>query len=139
MVDRVRDQEIQETRTCRNIARRVSETAHKRLFRLELLSLALTVLASCSLFVALWKQFPQTMVWVAAILSTLSALIGGYLRFRGYLKITFEATSLQDKLTDLLIKYSKSPDMPRGDYRAEQKKLEAECEKLQTRSGIRAQ
>jgi hypothetical protein len=136
IIDKVREQELEETKMCRKTARYISRVAQERLLRLELISLGLTILASGSLYVALLKQFPQAMVWLGAILSTLSALVGGYVRLRGYLKTTYEATSLQDKLTELLIKYTKAPDMPRGEFRAEQKKLEEECAKLEGRSGI---
>jgi len=136
--DKVRQQELDETRQKRDVARYVFGESLARLRRLETLTLILTVLTTGSLWATLTKQFPEPILWIGALLSTGSALVTGWVKQRNYSQVAIEAGTLQTKLTDLLIKYTKSPEMPREEYRVEHKKLEDECDKLERKTGIRA-
>jgi hypothetical protein len=135
--DAVREQEIAETRQIRSIARQVARIAQDRQRRLDLTLLALGVFTGGSLWVAILRNFEPMAVWLGAIASTAVALQAGYSRLRNYLKLSLEALLIQEKTTDLLIRYTKNPLMPRSEYRAEMKKLEDAASKLRDGSGFR--
>jgi hypothetical protein len=137
--DTVRDQDLAETKQIRSIARQVARIAQDRQRRLDMAVLLLGVFTGGSLWVAILRNFQQEAVWIGAVASTLVALLAGYSRIRNYLKLSLEALLLQEKATDLLIKYTKNPNIARADYRAEMKKLEDAGSKLRDGSGFREQ
>src|SRR2546423_14900341 len=95
--DRVRDQEISETKQIRAVVRQISRIAQDRQRRIDTVMLLLGVLTGGSLWVAIITQFQAEGVWIGAIASTLLALLGGYSKIRNYVKLSLEALALQDK------------------------------------------